>query len=481
MIQYSLLIILLLISTLGSAQKPQKQIDLSILEIDEYLSATVELHEIPGLAIAVIKGGEIIYEKYHGKACLEEDVPVERNTIFGTYSTTKLISTTGVFQLIEQNKLLLSDKISSYLGNLPLAWQGITIQNLLTHSSGLPDIIRFEDISKDLSDKEKMQKLYIKSVEFQPGTRFSYNQTNYWLLTQIIEKITGLAFEEFILKNQFPSSTNGIIFSSNSSEYVPRRACKYIYDYKANKYQKSSIDNGVWAHSGNGLNITLSEFINWNNRLDNDSLLLQETKEVMWTPFAYQDSAVIFLNGWGSYGTSKSRSFGFSGGNVSAFRKFPDQDITIILLTNGYRYLPVQDQIVSRVAGIVNNELVNVSAVNEERIINSFLKDDFKEAQRVYSGIKKSSPKLSYESTLNSIGYVFLRSNKVKEAVKVFELNTKENPLSANTFDSLAESYYIIGKLELSMKNYKKSLQLNPHNSNAAAMIKKIEEIVANR
>lgn len=116
-------------------------------KIDSYIKEVIEINEIPGVALAVIKNRKVIYEKYFGKASLEENKAVDKNTAFKIFSTTKLITNVGVFQLIDKGKLSLEDPISKYLENLPKEWQDIKIKNLLTHSSGLPDFVKFDDIS----------------------------------------------------------------------------------------------------------------------------------------------------------------------------------------------------------------------------------------------------------------------------------------------------------------------------------------------
>ena len=129
-------------------------------KIDNYIKEVIEINQIPRLAVAVIKKEKIIYEKYYGKGSIEENTNVNTKSIFRLYSTTKLISAIAVFPLIERNQITLEDKISKYLDNLPKEWQDVKIKNLLTHSSGLPDIVKFEDIQYSLDDGEKWKRLY---------------------------------------------------------------------------------------------------------------------------------------------------------------------------------------------------------------------------------------------------------------------------------------------------------------------------------
>jgi CubicO group peptidase (beta-lactamase class C family) len=214
-------------------------------KIDNYLKETIEINEIPGLAVSVIKNGKVIYEQCFGKSSMEENTPVDESSIFRLYSTTKIISAVGVFQLIEKNKISLEDNISKYLDNLPKEWQEVKIKNLLTHSSGLPDIVKFEDIPYSLNDSEKWVRLYKKSMEFETGNHFSYNQTNYVLLSKIIEKITGLPFDEYVLKNQFQSTKKGVVFSANSSEFIPNRVVHHNFNFKTKKYERFNVGKSL--------------------------------------------------------------------------------------------------------------------------------------------------------------------------------------------------------------------------------------------
>lgn len=457
-------------------QKEKNSKDDLSQNIDAYLQQIQLDNQIPGLAAAVVKNGKIIYEGYYGKASTEPESSVSKNTLFGIFSTTKLISAVGVFQLIEKNKLNLNDPVSKYIEGLPEEWRDIKIKNLLTHSSGVPDVVRFQDISPALSDREKLQKLSQKPMQFETGNQFRYNQTNYWLLTMIIEKITGEPFDNYILENQFPLAKTGVVFSSDRSELIKDRAYKYDYDNQSAKYVRNTGNDGVRAHSGNGLNITLSELIKWNERLDKNELLNKETMQMMWTPFEFKNQKDHFLYGWGQYPVNKHDSFGFSGGNVTAFRKFLTQDMTIIFLSNGYRYFDVQDQVINHIAGIIDKDLADHYFLSDEKITSDFLTIPYRKAEKNYLKMKAENPAWNFEKRLNTIGYALIKDHRIDDAIKVFELNTKENPDSGDAFDSLGEGYFTIGNYKISKKYYEKSLKLSPQNENAKEMLLKIEK-----
>ena len=118
----AIVILVLVINSCSNIKKDQKNFLNKKNEINTYLQMQLEFQEIPSLALAVIKKGEVIYEGYFGNTDLKNSIPVSKKTIYPLYSVTKLIVTTGVFQLIEQKKISLEENISKYIKNLPENW-----------------------------------------------------------------------------------------------------------------------------------------------------------------------------------------------------------------------------------------------------------------------------------------------------------------------------------------------------------------------
>lgn len=469
---------LLFVFNLSFSQKNEDQ--LTEQKIDNYIKEVIKINEIPGVALGVVKNGKIIYEKYFGKASLEENKAVNKKTAFRLFSTTKLITNVGIFQLIEKGKLSLEYPISKYIDNLPKEWQTIQVKNLLSHSSGLPNIVMFEDIKITMPFDEKLAILSKKPMEFVTGNEYSYNQTNYLFLTKIIEKITGLTFEDYILQNQFPAIQSGIYFSSNFRENKPNSVPRYNYNIETKKYTKNTSDFGFDAHSANGLNITLHHFLQWNENLDKDVYLNKETKYSMWKPFLFANNTDRFAYGWEIVPVNKILSYGFTGGNETAFRKFPDNNLTIIFLSNGHKYssLYVQSQVINHVASIVDKSLTDDYYLAGEKINQDFLKLNIEEAKQNYLDTKKSHPDWDFQYRLNLIGYTLIDHGRINDGIKVLELNTIENPKSGNAFDSLADAYFRNNQFQISKENYKKSLELKPDNTNAKEMLDKIDKLL---
>lgn len=460
--------LLLAILLLSACQRTKKGVEANDPnEIDAYIENLMKVHEVPGLALAVLKKDSVVHKKFYGKASLEFDIPVDENHLFRVYSTTKLLVATAIFQLQEQGKLRLDDTLAIHLKDVPETWERVSIANLLTHSSGIPNFIQFES---HLNNEAVWLKLVELPMEFEPGTVWRYNQTNYWLLAKIIEKQSGMTLTEFIAQNQFEGDRNGFVFSSNSLEVIPNRISKYVFDNALGKYQKSIDREQSRGLAGNGLNITLDKFVSWNQRLDQNQILSKENKAKMWTSQEFENGK-RFAYGWDDYSFDDVKSFGFTGGGVSAFRKFIDHDITVIVLTNGYKYTPIHNSIVNGVVEIIDERLEDKSRSIEDTIFEAFITKPFDKALNALDSIQKLYPDERFEGVLNRMGYTLLNKKATKEAIDIFRLNTEKYPESSNTFDSLGEAFLVSGNLEAALEQYRKALLLNPESTNAQKMI----------
>ncbi|MEL7162772.1 MAG: serine hydrolase domain-containing protein, partial [Bacteroidota bacterium] len=319
-------------------------------KIDDYLQSVIAAHEVPGMAVAVVKGDRVIYENYFGLAELNHRVPVSEQTIFRVYSTTKVLVAMAIFQLEEKRKLRVEDPIGKYLTDLPEAWNDRKIKDLLAHSSGLPNFLDFE---KGITTEDMIAQLAAEPIIFAAGEHYVYNQTNYWLLGRIIEQASGLSLEAFVTQYQLGGTREGFAFSSNARLVSPNRTGQY---FKSAEGWLLSIDEAEeYAHAANGLAISLPTFIAWAKRLHAGELLGEAHLSKLISPYTFKNKESEFFHGWGSYPIKNQRSAGFTGGWVSGYRYFPAQDMSVIYLSNGLRYLPVHNTVIDHVAGIVDS------------------------------------------------------------------------------------------------------------------------------
>tara|TARA_R110002126_G_scaffold164105_1_gene311994 strand:- start:230 stop:841 length:612 start_codon:yes stop_codon:yes gene_type:complete len=185
----------------------------------------------------------------------------------------------------------------------------------------------------------------------------------------------------------------------------------------------------------------------------------------MWTPFTFTNQKDSFLYGWGNYPVNKLPSYGFSGGNLAAFRKFVDQKTTIILLSNGYE-IPAYDIIVNDIARIVIPDLKGSTL--EEEVMDLILKSRFDKAALSFKNLKKESPNSDFENlkwNVNSLGNSHLYSeHNTDKALEVFKFNAESNPDWWISLASLAEIYEVKKDSANAIENYQKAILLNGTN-----------------
>ncbi|MDC1162006.1 serine hydrolase [Tenacibaculum sp.] len=473
---FSLLFINILFITSCSESKKKVSIKSEQInkKIDTYILSLVQADEIPGMAIAVVKDGKIIHKKHYGVANIAHNVPVSDNTLFRVYSTTKLITSVAVFQLIESGKISLDDSISEYIENLPDSWGNITIEHLLTCSSGLAD---YKDFDKKLSDKKLMEQLYKQPLHFEKGYKYEYSQTNYWFLKLIIEKVTKQRFEDFIKENQFKNRKKEVLFASNSLVDYPNRVSKYQYNKHYNAYETTTYEDGNRSLAGNGLNTNLNTLLDWNTKLDGNHLIKNETKRKMMSSFKYKNNNSSFGYTWGIYGPKGKQYHGFTGGGVSAFMKFIDNDLTIIILSNGFKNRPVIANAITYISGLMDDNLVRKYRMLNEDIRLAFILNNDKKAIKIYNEIKQKNKDINFERGLNNSGYFYLANNQIDKSIAIFKFYTQEYPNSSNAFNSLGEAYFNNQQYDLSETSYKKSLDLDSNNNNSGKMLEKIKLI----
>lgn len=459
------------------AQSKTKLINKSNTQIDQYIAQIIDRYEIPGISLAIIKNGNIIHNNNYGKANIEYNVPVSDKSIFRLYSLTKPIITTGVFQLIERNQLSLEDFISKYIQGLPNSWNSIQIKNLLSHSSGLPDIVKYEK----LSETEATEKVFNDSIRFKKGERFEYNQTNFWLLQKIIEKLSKQSIEKFIIENQFDREVTNkhIFFSTDSRDIILNRVTPYFY-YSTGQIQIDNPNNGNYLNACNGINITMDEFILWDKRFNNNKLINTKSKDKMWEVFPYTNPEKKFTFGWDERIINGHSSYGFSGARITAYRNFPKDNLSIIFLANGIGKDFDIENTVNHIAYLIDTDIVDYGSLAFESLLQT-AQNNISNFRNTFIALK-NNPKylnVNFEEQLNNIGYTLLNENKknIKAAIIVFKTDTEEYAKSMYVFDSLGEAYEINKDFKNALLNYTKSRELNTDEDYRTKISKKIEEL----
>ena len=195
--------------------------------IDGLLSGAYESHA-PGAAVLVVRRGEVIFRKGYGMADMELGVPVSPDMIFGVGSVTKMFTAAAAMLLAETGRLDYSDPISRYLEVPSVHWDGITVHHLLSHTSGIVDLFQIPAWmsvwKEDVSPRDLVGFFRDKPLDFTPGSEASYSNSNYILLGQIVEKISGKPLGEFVKGHILdPLELENTYFSIRNDDFIEKR------------------------------------------------------------------------------------------------------------------------------------------------------------------------------------------------------------------------------------------------------------------
>ena len=454
-------------------------------KIDQLLQSYTEYKQFNGSAL-VAENGEVILKNGYGLANMEWDVPNTANTKFRLGSITKQFTSMVIMQLAEEGKLELNAPVTTYLKNYPKATgDKITIHQLLTHTAGVPNYTSFPGFMQSRSKmpfsvKELTATFADSSLVFNPGENFSYSNSGYVLLGAIIEEITGKSYEQVVQERIFDPLQMNDSGYDHSDEIIRNRAAGY--DQRGNKFRNTGYLDMSVPYAAGSLYSTVEDLYKWNNALLENKLISNSSKEKMFEIHRELGPAQGVGYGWfisyRPFAQDTLRTIGHGGG-INGFNtlitRIPEDKNFIVLLNNtGGKDL---EKITESIAKILYNEDYEMPKKSlAYELMDQFSKDGLAAAKNSYTKLKDDKNYELKELEMNSAAYELLRSDQTEAAIYFFKLNVQEFPNSGNVYDSLGEAYLKDGKKELALENYKRSLELDPSNTNAKEMIAKIEE-----
>lgn len=448
-------------------------------KIESYVEHLIERQGIPGLALTILEGSSITYQQYFNYASIEHQVPITGSSIFRLYSLTKPFIAVAIFNLIEQGSLKLEDNVGDYIQDIPESWRNLNLKHLLSHSSGLPDMAPITEF-EDLTEKEAFQKIRLQEFKFSPGSRYDYNQTNFWLLKRIIETVSDQTLTEYIVENQFGGISDAILFSSDSRDIVLNRVTPYFPFIKPSLTVDLSYLQGDYAYAMNGMNISMNEFVKWDNAFRRDELLMKSEKRKMWEPYIYSESDKKFAYGWDVHEINNIKSYGFSGSFVTCYRTIPEKDISIIFLSNGLTHWYNIENIVNHIAGIIDSSLIDKDNLLFETLLQASLDKGNRGFIAAYENLASHTTLsgIDIERIINDVGYFLVHLKELDKAIGVFRYNVDQYATSWNAYDSLAEALEIKGDIRRAIEQYKLALTFLPkEDENHYRILNKINDL----
>lgn len=269
-------------------------------EIDRLVKDEISAQQIPGLAIAVLVDGELIFRNTYGLANVELDVAVTEGSVFELASLTKQFTAAAVLLLGSEGELSLDDPIGQYFESAPSGWQDVRVRHLLSHTAGLSD--RFEETVGDRQIMDHSAEDMIRSAIATPtiaapGEEWSYSDQGYALLGRIIEQVSGQSYEDYVRERLLePAGLTGAQFH-NQRSIIANRVAGYLLEEGELKNVRRDWQYGIISHYG--IMASIEDLIAWEKSLVDKTVLSKEQLALAWQPHWQLSEGEMFSMGYG--------------------------------------------------------------------------------------------------------------------------------------------------------------------------------------
>lgn len=342
-----IILILLICSVLSiSAQTVESN-------IDQYLKIRSEMGNFSG-AVLVVKEGKIIFRKGYGFADVEKRIPYTPETQHAIASVSKMFTSAAALKLRDQGKLKLEDSICKYLDDCPSAWQPVTVQNLMRHTSGIPDYEEKLELGSEkylqmMAEGDTSARIYAEAkkspLDFKPGEKFHYSNTGYIVLSYLVQKVAKMPFAEFVTKNILRpvGMKNTGIFGVG--KYPKNLALGYTYgdlgwekilagfrliDGTLKKQPPITISS---PHGDAMLYSTLDDLYRWSQIMEGSKLISKSEVDEIYTA-GLEEYGYGWFVGKSFNNRKRVKHNGMLPGYLTDFMRFPDEKTTIIIFSN---------------------------------------------------------------------------------------------------------------------------------------------------
>jgi CubicO group peptidase (beta-lactamase class C family) len=324
--------------------------------VDDYIKAEMKNLRIPGLSLAVVKDGHLVKAAGYGLSNVETATPATPETAYKVASISKPIIATAVMLLAQEGKLRLNDTVARYLANSPPSWANITINHVLSHTSGL---VRDPPDYHPYTDQQPMaviEAAYSLPLQSKPGERWSYSNIGYYVLAEIITRVSGMPWSDFITRRLFEPAGMTSTRLTSVSALIPNRS----RGYEMGPAGLSNAEDWIAVRPSGAYVSTVLDLAKLDVFLDNHSPLDADRRIAMITPTKLLDGKTApYGLGWNvdSYlGQERISHGGQYPGFRSDWERYSSQKLSIILIANlGSARV---ERLVPKIAGFFSPELV---------------------------------------------------------------------------------------------------------------------------
>ena len=329
-----------------------------VTSLDELFLAAYPTQE-PGATVIAVKGGEVHYRKAFGMANLELRVPMAPDMVFRIGSITKQFTAVAILMLMEQGKLALDDPITRFLPDYPTHDHIITVEHLLTHTSGIQSYTGMKEwpplMRKDFTVQEMIDFFKYRPMQFAPGKRWAYNNSGYFLLGAIIERVSEQPYARFVNERIFEPLGMRQSYYDEPAPIISRRAAGY--ELGPNGFTNAAYLSMTQPYAAGSLASTVDDLALWDAALYTDNLLRQETLQRAFTPYRLNDGTPTgYGYGWaiGEYeGLRTVEHGGGINGFITQVMRIPEVQAFVAVLSNRSSPSPSPSLLALQVAGLI--------------------------------------------------------------------------------------------------------------------------------
>jgi len=311
-----------------------------VKQIDSLATAAIRNGPVAGLSIAVVKGRDTIVMKGYGLADVENDIPATAQTVYRIGSITKQFTSAAVMQLVEQGKVSLDDDITKYFPGFDTHGQKILVRHLMNHTSGIPSYTDIKDfgrvITLDMPHDSLLALVQKDSLMFTPGSGFYYNNTGYYMLGMLIEKVTGQKYGEYLTQHLFePLGLHSTRYCA-TGPIIKHRAQGYGAEHGT--LVNASYINMDLPFGAGSLCSTVGDLVKWESALFGGKVVSANSLAQMTTPAKLTSSRPMpYGFGLAPDTVGRHRMIGHGGGIngfISQEEYYPDDTLTVVVLAN---------------------------------------------------------------------------------------------------------------------------------------------------
>jgi CubicO group peptidase (beta-lactamase class C family) len=477
----ALLVILACAAAFGLPASPPDKSD----KIDKLVSQYADCCGFNG-TVLVSEHNQVILKKGYGLANREWRIPNTPDVKFRLGSITKQFTSMLVMQQVEKGTIKLDGHLSDYLPDYRKdTGSKVSIHQLLNHTSGIPsytdDPKFFPDDSRNFYAVDDFVKKFCSGdLQFEPGTKFHYDNSGYFLLGAILEHAGGKSYEALLKEKIFEPLGMKDTGYDHFSEILAKRSSGYELGLSA-VINAPYLDMSLPFAAGS-LYSTVEDLFTWDQALYTDKLVSAESKKKIFTPGLEHYGYGWAINTLPAGDPAAGQLIVSHGGGINGFNTLEDRLVNehdLILALNNTPGADLNGMAKGIRAILFGQEASAPKRPLADPLGSIIVHSGIAAGVARYRDLRRSNPD-DYdfgEGSLDHLGYVLLRNDRTADAIAIFKLNVEQYPKSGDVYGSLAEAYEKNGQKQLAIENYRKAVELNPNDQNARDKLKDLEKI----